>query len=433
MNNPYKIFILLWLGFLQLSCNSNKEDFKIEVAPSTELMTEVIQDAIEKCGESGGGTVLFKKGKFISGGLYMKSNVTLQFEKGAVLEGSDKLEDYGEWKWTNALIMGDDLKNIAIIGEGLLDGIDLKNPKGEAGFRGPHGIRFTNCDSITIKDITITRSANWAMNFRHCGYGTVHNVKVRGGHDALHTRFCNNFDVRDCDFRTGDDAFAGNDNRDFYIENCKINTSCNAFRFGCRNLIAKNCLIWGPGEYKHIKQNRNNTLSAFVHFSPEDENPKPKIKSGNWLIQNFTIKNVDQIFNYNFDDGLWQTGQPATDIVFESLQATNVKKAFYIDDDDTRTLELTLRNVSIAEMDDDNDASIIFEDRTLDAPSFFNAKNFKSLEFRNVILKSNDADPPMHIQDGSQLISHNFEYTPSETEFDAMVNNVDEVLNQEKE
>lgn len=420
------LFPLLLTLAVMVSCNSKTGKLEISLAPSTEPMTLQIQEAIDECNKAGGGTVFFQEGKFITGGLHMKSNVTLYLNQGAVLEGSDKLEDYGAWKWTNALIMGEDLKNISVEGEGTLDGIDLKNPQGEAGFRGPHCIRFTNCDSIVIKGITITRSANWAMNFRHCTNGKVNNVKVRGGHDAFHTRFCSKFDVRDCDFRTGDDAFAGNDNRDFTIENCKINTSCNAFRFGCVNLVAKNCFIWGPGEFKHIKQNRNNTLSAFVHFSPKDEDPE--LISTNWLIKDFTIKNVDQVFNYNFEDGLWQTGRPAADIRFENLKATDVKKAFYIDGGDTRSLRLGISNATITQSKGAQDTDVIFEGKVLDAPTFFNAKNFRAIELEDVVLNTNEDQKAMKIEDGSQLILQDFEYTPSSVDFESMVENVDEVL-----
>jgi hypothetical protein len=421
-----KIALLLVLAGLIFGGCKNKGPLEFAMIPDQgAIITGQIQKAIDNCGASGGGTVFFPAGKYITGGIHLKSNVTLRFEKGAVLEGSSNLDDYGNWKWSNAMIMGDSLKNIAIVGEGVLDGIDLTNPKGEGGFRGPHCIRFTNCDSIIVADITITRSANWAMNFRHCGNGSVKNVKVRGGHDALHTRFCNNFDVRGCDFRTGDDCFAGNDNRDFYIENCLINTSCNAFRFGCLNLVAKNCSIWGPGEFVHIEQNRNNTLSAFTHFSPDDENPK--IVNGNWSIQGFTIHNVDQVFNYNFKDGLWQTGQPATTMVFANLNVTDVKKAFYIVGDLERSLKLTIRGSSFSEYGDSNFNTFLFEGRNLDVPAFFNANHFGSIEFHDVAFITNGNAPVLNIQNGNHLLLQNINYEPAVSEPKIVARNVKDV------
>lgn len=206
------------------------------------LITAIIQKAIDSCASTGGGEVIFPSGNFLCGGIELKTNVTLQLDKGALLQGSDKYADYKN----DAFIYGEDLSNIGIQGEGIIDGVDCYNPKGEEGFRGPHCIRLINCKNITLTDFTIRNSANWAINCRYSSYGTVKNVTILGGHDGLHTRFCNNFTVTGCDFRTGDDAFAGNDNRDFVISDCKINTSCNGFRMGCLNFTVQRCKMWGP-------------------------------------------------------------------------------------------------------------------------------------------------------------------------------------------
>lgn len=376
----------------------------------TEIMTSTIQLAIDSCADAGGGIIHFSKGKYISGGIHLKSNVTLKLEKGAILQSSDQLKDFGDWKWTTALIMGENLKDVAIVGEGTLDGIDLYNPQGEGGRRGPHGIRLTNCDGILIEGITIERSANWAMNFRHCGFGKVQNVKVKGGHDAFHTRFCRDFEVLDCDFRTGDDCIAGNDNRDFKVKNCNLNTSCNAFRFGCLNLEVKDCNIWGPGEYPHISQNRNNTLSAFVHFSPKDEHPK--IVSGNWLIQDVSIDHVDNIYIYNFKDGLWQTGQPATNIVFKNLKATNVKKAFTVVGDSARSLNLTIDSSLISERDNTDFTNMIFEGRDMEVPGFLNAKYFESIGLHDVTIKTNSSKIVIAAENGTKVFMDKVKYFP---------------------
>jgi len=58
----------------------------------------------------------------------------------------------------------------------------------------------------------------------------------------------------------------------------------------------------------NVVQKRNNTLAAFVHFSPVDANPK--LESGNWLIRNVTVDSVDHFYVYNHRNGNWQTGLP---------------------------------------------------------------------------------------------------------------------------
>jgi polygalacturonase len=250
------VFILVYSGHL----SGQQRPVEIILKPAGKiLMTDSIQSAIDRCAAAGEGIVRFMEGVYLTGGIQLKSKVRLYLEKGVVLQGSDKYADYKN----DAFMYGKDLSDISIEGEGIIDGVDCYNPNGEEGFRGPHCIKLINCRNIKLEGITIKNSANWAINCRYCSKGIVTNVKIRGGHDGLHTRFCNSFTVTRCDFRTGDDSFAGNDNRDFTISDCLINTSCNGFRMGCYNFTVRHCKLWGPGEYSHKIQKRNNMLSAF--------------------------------------------------------------------------------------------------------------------------------------------------------------------------
>ena len=391
--------LVLCLFFPAMFAFGNQAPVQIILKPQgTELMTDSIQTAIDKCASLGGGTVIFPQGQYLSKGLELKSNITLLLEKGAILQGSDKYTDYKN----DAFIYGENLSNIAITGEGAIDGVDCYNPKGEEGFRGPHCIRLIRCRNIKIEGITILRSANWAINCRYCSKGYVENVKIRGGHDGLHTRFCDNFTIKGCDFRTGDDAFAGNDNRDFVITDCKINTSCNGFRMGCLNFTVKRCRFWGPGESVHKIQKRNNMLAAFVHFSPKDENSK--LQSGNWLIEDVTVENVDQFYVYNFIDGLWQTGQPVTNVQIKKVKATGVLGAFNIIGDLDKKFQLSIKNSSFSFREGANYTGGKFEGSKLLSPSLFNAANFDRLLLRNVTLNKNGDTPLLNCTAGNSLI-----------------------------
>lgn len=366
------------------------------------LMTDSIQKAIDKCALQGGGTVRFPEGLYLSGGLELKSYVTLQLEKGALLQGSDQYADYQN----DAFIFGKDLTNITIRGQGIIDGVECYNANGEEGFRGPHCIRLVNCKKINIQGITIKNSANWAVNCRYCDEAIIENLSIRGGHDGLHTRFCSNFKVSGCDFRTGDDAFAGNDNRNFEITDCKINTSCNGFRFGCENFRLERCKFWGPGEYIHKIQNRSNMLSAFVHFSPKDENSQ--IKSGNWQISDVTIENVDHVYMYNFESGLWQTGQPVTSVQFEGIKATGLLSAFNITGDSLQQFNLSVRNSSFSFREGSVYKAEKFEGARIASNAFFHAYNFNQIRLLNVTLEKKNAMPILYFNTGNKLIlNHN--------------------------
>src|ERR1700712_1205606 len=55
--------------------------------------TKAIQRAIDECSKTS-GTVIIPQGAFITGTIYLKSNVTLYLEKGATLLGSLDSADY---------------------------------------------------------------------------------------------------------------------------------------------------------------------------------------------------------------------------------------------------------------------------------------------------------------------------------------------------
>lgn len=376
-NILFKIYFPLFLiSILSFSA-------KISTTKNENLVTEKIQKSIDSCNAKGGGTVRLTKGIYIVGTLILKSNVRLLLQKDAILQGSSHYKDYKN----DALIYAKDASNISIEGEGIIDGVDCNNPNGEEGFRGPHALRFMSCKNLIINGIEIKNSANWAINCRNCSKANIKKVIIRGGHDGLHTRFCSGFEVNNCDFRTGDDAFAGNDNQNFEIVDCKINTSCNGFRMSCQNMKILRCKLWGAGEYQHKIQKRNNMLAAFVHFSPNDENPK--LKSSNWLVKDVLIENVDNFYNYNFKDGLWQTGQPLTSITFENIYAKGLQRAFEMNGGDDKNLKVSIKNALFVQRDSLRNMPEKFEGANYTSKAFFNATNYKSIEMKNVKFEKN--------------------------------------------
>jgi hypothetical protein len=417
-----KELLLLLFIIISSSLYSQKKHVDIVLKPNgNELVTDSIQSAIDMCAGEGGGVVHFSEGVYHSGTLEMKNNVVLQLDKGSFLRGSDKYKDYKN----DAFIYGKDVSDFGIQGEGTIDGIDCYNPKGEEGFRGPHCIRLINCKNFTLKKFTIVNSANWAINCRYCSYAFLDSISIRGGHDGLHTRFCDNFRVNGCDFRTGDDAFAGNDNRDFVVTNCNVNTSCNGFRMGCLGLKVNHCRLWGPGEYIHKSQKRDNMLSAFIHFSPKDENPE--LNSGNWLIQDITVENVDHFYMYNYENGLWQTGQPVTTIRFEGIKAKGLLSAFYIRGDTLRNFNLYVGNSSFSFREGSVQNPDIFEGVKLFTTSFFNATNFNKVELHEVTLEKKGTFPVLNCSSGNTLYLKKVEFKTGNSSIPYLLEKIKEV------
>lgn len=417
--------LLINLILAILPHNEQKTDVQNEIiikpVAGNVLITDVIRKAVDSCAVKGSGIVHLTAGTYISGTIELKSNLTIKIDKGVILKGSDKYSDYKN----DAFFFGKDISGITIEGEGIIDGVDCFNPKGEEGFRGPHCIKLINCSNIKIEGVTIKNSANWAINCRHCSQGIVTNVSIRGGHDGLHTRFCDNFKVTGCDFRTGDDAFAGNDNRDFNISACFVNTSCNGFRLGCLNLTVTHCRIWGPGETPHKIQKRNNMLSAFVHFSPKDENPK--LQSGNWTIEDIWVQNVDNFFMYNHENGLWQTGQPFTSVNFDAIWASDLLNSFYIAGDSVQSFNMSLKNSSFSYRKGEVKKNDVFEGAKLKSNEFFYANSFNSISLENVTFEKGDSSVLLKAENGKKINIHEVIFTRLSQTKPLILNNISEI------
>ena len=130
------------------------------------LCTKSIQDAIDACFLGGGGEVTVPAGTFLTGGLRLRSGVTLHLLENAVLLGSINPEDYCTYlqdkiepiseqercsiapnvadaersgrsaypysRWNNAIIRAIRAENIAIIGEkgSKINGQNCYDPQG---------------------------------------------------------------------------------------------------------------------------------------------------------------------------------------------------------------------------------------------------------------------------------------------------------------
>ena len=58
------------------------------------LDTLAIQRTIDACERAGGGTACVPAGTYLTGSVFMKSNVTLHLDAGATLLGSEQIADY---------------------------------------------------------------------------------------------------------------------------------------------------------------------------------------------------------------------------------------------------------------------------------------------------------------------------------------------------
>ncbi|MDM1293899.1 glycoside hydrolase family 28 protein [Sphingobacterium sp. N143] len=248
------------------------------------LNTAPINRAIKSCSEHGGGVVLIPSGLWLTGPIEMHSNVNLHLQRDAVLLFTTDFNQYklvesnweGEPAWRNQNpISGKNLNNIAITGNGIIDGNgdawrmvkkskmtasqwqnlvasggtvddtgniwypsesslrgaqekkagvirpgttaeDFKNVKD---FLRPNLLVFTNCKKVLLEGVTIQNSPAWNIHPLMCEDLTLRKLSVRNpwygqNGDGVDVESCKNVLIEDCTFDVGDDGICIKSGRD---------------------------------------------------------------------------------------------------------------------------------------------------------------------------------------------------------------------------
>jgi polygalacturonase len=240
------------------------------------LNTEAFAAALTELSEKGGGKLIVPPGIWLTGPIKLRSNINLELARGSLLKFSGDFQLYpltvidlkGE-KEVDSIspISGENLENVAITGEGIIDGggdawrpikkaklneKDWKtlvksggvvNEKGEiwwashnamAGekiveelrksgslklesyqpyhqYLRPKMLRLIGCKKVLLQGVTFKNSPNWTLNPVLCTDVSILNVTVRNAFiaqnsDALDLESCRRTVIRDCTFDVGDDG-----------------------------------------------------------------------------------------------------------------------------------------------------------------------------------------------------------------------------------
>jgi hypothetical protein len=418
------------------------------------LETIAINKAIEACAAAGGGQVLFPPGRYLSGTVHLKSHVTLFLEAGATLIGTTKLDQYqypilpaflpeAKWgKWHRALILGDGLENIAIAGQGVIDGNKVFDPTGEERMRGPHTLVFINCRKVVVRDVSFVDSANYAIFFQISDYVDIRNVKFTGGWDGVHFRGapdrpCRNVIISGCQFFTGDDSIAGRYWENTLISDCIVNSSCNGIRLigPAKNLIIHDCLFYGPGIYPHRSSDRNNMLAG-LNLQPGAWDATQG-SLDNVLISDITMHNVSTPFHFSL-----KPGNTAGNVIVNRVTATGVYRAASSVESwaETAFKNVVFQDVTIEYKGGGTrkQARMSVKSPGVDArplPAWgFYARNVHNLQFDNVRLRCGKENlrPVLICKGVDHLTLEDFKFTHSGSAADLFVlDNVDQVQVQE--
>jgi unsaturated rhamnogalacturonyl hydrolase len=278
----------------------------ISIASSGNLVTAAINGAIDNMHKKGGGVVVIPKGQWTTGPIVLKSNVNLHLDKGALLVFTSDFSQYplvvSSFEGVDAArcqspISAENQTNIAITGEGIIDGnglywrplkkeklsdaewkrhlqayggaltddkktwypskaaadaskskdigklVDgkkLKDFENIKDFLRPNLLRISSCKNVLVEGVTFENSPAWTTHFLMSNNITIKGMRVKNpwwsaNTDAIDLESCSNAILEDCVFDTGDDGITIKSGRDEDGRKRGMPT---------QNIIVKNCTVY---------------------------------------------------------------------------------------------------------------------------------------------------------------------------------------------
>lgn len=307
MNKLKLIFTsLALLCFLQLTAKDYKASIFGIKSNGTTLNTSSIQKAINYINENGGGRLIFSVGRYLTGTIQLKSNVTIRLEEGAILVGSTNIYDYNNNNPYTALVYAEKEQNIGITGKGVIDGQgrevaynlidqihngiikdDLKNDRPAT--RRPRAIYLRECKNVEISDIMIKNSADWVQVYDQCQNLKIDRITVDSkafwNNDGMDIVDCKDVKVTNSFIDATDDGicFKSHDAKkmgeNVEVRNCVIRSSANGIKFGT-------VTSGGYKNYRIINNKVYDTFRSAITIASPDGG----------VIENIL---VDSLYSYN--------------------------------------------------------------------------------------------------------------------------------------
>jgi polygalacturonase len=215
------------------------------IGDGTTNSTKAIQQAIDDCAKRNGGTVSFKPGAYVTGALFLKSNVYLRINEGVTLLGSQDDADYPliptrvagiDMKWPAALINVNDARNVKIFGAGVIDGRGEKWWQKYFALRmqyEPRGLRWASdydaervrlmviwkSSDVTVENLSLKRAGFWTVQVVYSNHITVDGIKITDNKgpstDGVDIDSSSYVLVQNCDIDNNDDDICLKAGRDY--------------------------------------------------------------------------------------------------------------------------------------------------------------------------------------------------------------------------
>lgn len=250
---------------------TRQESFRLDVrrfgavGDGKSLDTAALQAAILCCPEH--GTVRIPSGVYRTGPLFLKSDITLELEKGATLLGTEERGRYpvlpgttfaengegeyylGMWEGNPlasfaSLLTGIHVKNVDIVGEGVLDGNAgngdwWKSPKKKRGAWRPRMLFLNGCENIRVQGVTFRNSYSWTIHPYLSRKIDFFNIRVFNDPDSPNTdgldiESCQDVQVLGADISVGDDCIVLKSGKLYLGRKLKAPTC---------GVVVRNCLL----------------------------------------------------------------------------------------------------------------------------------------------------------------------------------------------
>ena len=299
-----------------LGFQARADDYKASMfgikSNGTTLNTHSIQKAIDFIHEKGGGRLVFYVGRYLTGTIQLKSNVTIHLEEGATLVGSTNIYDYNLSVRFPALITAYSADHIAITGKGVIDGQgrELANNVTDQVQKGilkdalandrsalwrPKAIYLRECKNVELTGIVVKNAAEWVVVCDQVEQLKIDKITVDSkafwNNDGIDIVDCKDVLISNSYIDSSDDAicFKSHDAtkmcENVEVRNCVARSSANGIKFGTLS----------SGGYKNFKIINNKIFdtyrSAITIATPDGG-----------LVDNIF---VDSLFAYNTGNAIY--------------------------------------------------------------------------------------------------------------------------------
>ena len=359
--------------------------------------TEAFRQAIAACHQAGGGRVVVPAGIFSSGAIHLKSNVNLHLMTGATIRFSTDTKKYPlvftrfectELMNFSPLIYAFEQENIAITGEGTLDGQGAtwhawksssdtqllvkmgtegipvaQRIFGESHKLRPNFVQPMRCRNVLIEGVRIINSPMWVLNPLYCTNVTVRGVTVdtKGPNtDGCDPDSCTDVLIKNCNFSDGDDCIAVKSGRD---------TDGRRVNIPCQNVVIQNCTFAaGHGGVTMGSETAGGIRNVFAedcHFDSPDLEMAMRFKTSparGGYIENIYLRNCSvKTAKYGIHLTQRYGGNGARDgsekppihriDIRDSTFATLTKGPIFIEgwSDDLKITDITIANCAFAD------------------------------------------------------------------------------------